>query len=91
VADYELDREPHALETLRLACEALDRCAEAREVLASEGPYVRDRFGQVRAHPAVAVERDSRLAALRAFRELSLDRTAPDDVRPPRVGTGALS
>lgn len=90
VADYELDREPHALETLRLACEALDRCAEARDVLAADGAILRDRFGQARAHPAVAIERDSRLAALRAFRELSLDGQAPEDVRPPRVN-GALS
>ena len=88
--DYELDREPHALETLRLACEALDRCSEAREVLAAEGVIVRDRFGQVRAHPAVAIERDSRLAVLRGFRELALEGGTPDDVRPPRVN-GALS
>lgn len=86
--DYELDREPHALEVLRLAVEALDRGEEARGVLVRDGAYIPDRFGVLRAHPAVAVERDSRLAALRAFRELSLDATV-EDARPPRAGSGA--
>lgn len=72
-SDYQLDREPAALETLRLACEALDRCAEARQVIEAEGALTADRFGAPKAHPAVAIERDSRIAALRAFRELSLD------------------
>jgi phage terminase small subunit len=86
VRDYALDREPHALETLKLACEALDRCEQARQVLAAEGAFVSNRFGERRVHPAVAVERDSRLAALRALRELSLDGVDAADVRPPRIG-----
>ncbi len=91
VVDYALGREPHALEVLRLALEALDRCEEARGVLARDGSYVPDRFGVLRAHPAIGVERDSRLAALRAFRELALDGATPDEVRPPRAGSGAMS
>ena len=85
VTDYRLDDEAHALEVLRLACEAIDRCDEAREAIAKDGPFIEDRFGQLRCHPGVQVERDSRLAALRALRELSLDGAAPDDVRPPRL------
>jgi hypothetical protein len=73
---------------LRLACEALDRCEQARAAIARDGPFIEDRAGQPKAHPAIAVERDSRLAAMRAFRELSLDGQMPDEVRPPRVGTG---
>jgi phage terminase small subunit len=83
--EYQLDREPHALEVLRLACEALDRCAQARKAIETDGPIVINRFGEKRTHPAVALERDSRTAALRALRELSLDGEASDDVRPPRV------
>ena len=91
VADYGLEREPHALETLRLACEALDRCHEARQQLAEHGAVYEDRFGQPKASPWVAIERDSRVAAVRCFRELSLDAGEYTDSRPPRIGSGALS
>jgi len=90
VADYGLSDEPHALEVLRLACEALDRCEEARTALALHGTTFVDRFGSPKARPEVAIERDSRLAAMRAFRELSLDAEMPEAL-PPRLGTGARS
>jgi phage terminase small subunit len=83
--DYRLDHEPHALEVLRLACEALDRCAQAREAIERDGPFVTNRFGEKRPHPGIGVERVSRIAALRALRELSLDGEAPNDVRPSRL------
>lgn len=92
VADYQLDREPHAVRVLVMGLEASDRCEEAREVLAREGVTYKNRFGEPRTHPMVAVERDSRLAAIRAFRELSLDGASELDApRPPRIGSGALS
>jgi hypothetical protein len=87
VDDYGLDAEPHALRVLTLACEALDRCEEARQALARHGTTYLDRFGSPRARPEVAIERDSRIAAMRAFRELSLDADAPEP-RIPRVGGG---
>jgi len=90
VAEYGLASEPHALETLRLALEALDRCEQARIALATEGVVYVDRFGSPKSRPEVAIERDSRTAAMRAFRELSLDGELPE-VRLPRVGSGALS
>lgn len=83
VADYGLSGEAHALEVLRLACEALDRCEEARQAIDSDGAIVPDRFGTPKAHPAVGIERDARIAAMRAFRELSLD--ADGGAGEPRV------
>jgi P27 family predicted phage terminase small subunit len=86
VDDYRLHEEPAALTTLRLACEALDRTEQARIVIDREGLTVATTDGAVKTHPAVAIERDSRLAALRAFRELGLEPAATgDDVRPPRA------
>lgn len=84
VADYSL--EEHHERLLTLACEALDRGFEAREVLAREGAYFTDRFGQRRGHPALAVERDSRLAFARVLRELDLDGEPLPDPRMPRRG-----
>jgi phage terminase small subunit len=72
-ADYHLADEPHALETLRLALESLDRAEQARAQIAKDGAYPTDRWGQVKAHPALAVERDSTIRVARLFRELSLD------------------
>lgn len=76
---------------LRLACEALDRCEDARRAIATEGAIVTTRHGDRRPHPAVAIERDSRIAAMRAFRELSLDPEGPSEPRLPRIATGALA
>ena len=74
----------HQERILCLACEALDRSVQARHLLADEGPVVLNRFGEKRAHPAVAIERDSRLACIRAIRELNLG-VGPDDARPPHM------
>jgi P27 family predicted phage terminase small subunit len=73
--------EAHERELVRLALEAIDRCEEAREALAREGAYQRNRYGSLTAHPAVAVERDSRIAAVRIFRELGLE-NAPELAGP---------
>jgi hypothetical protein len=68
------------LELLRLAAEALDRADEAREAIERDGPYQRDRFDNVMPHPALGVERDSRLAAARLIRQLGL--TDPPSLPP---------
>jgi P27 family predicted phage terminase small subunit len=78
--------EDHDVNLLTLACEALDRCEQARVVLAKEGVTFIDRFGCPRAHPCVAIERDSRLAYARLLRELCLGDDVPDDTsRPPAI------
>jgi hypothetical protein len=89
VADFDLD--PHHLRLLRLACEAWDRGQEAREALAEHGSIYEDRFGQPRARPEVAIERDARISFARMLRELALDVDGPaEDGRPPRL-TGGVS
>lgn len=79
--------EPHHVRLLTLAGEAWDRAQEARQTLEKSGAYFETRFGEPRVHPAVAVERDSRLSFARLLRELNLDLDAPpsEDGRPPRV------
>jgi phage terminase small subunit len=80
----EYDLEPHHERLLQAAAEAWDRLQEAREVLRNEGTYVEGRYGK-RAHPAVAVERDSRIAFARLLRELDLDGEPGPDPRPTRM------
>ena len=58
---------------LDTAMAAFDRMREAQRIVAAEGSMQKDRFGAVRAHPALAVERDSRAGMLAALRALRLD------------------
>lgn len=67
------DLEPHHKRLLLLAAEAFDRSVQVRETLAREGCFYTDRFGCPHAHPAAALERDSRLAFARLVRQLDLD------------------
>jgi phage terminase small subunit len=88
VTGYEL--EAHHLMLLTKAAEAWDRAEQARELLAEHGLTYADRFGQPRARPEVAIERDSRTGFARLLRELALDVQPPQETpRPPRrPGTG---
>lgn len=79
--DYML--EPHHSRLLTLAAEAFDRCHEARELIARDGICVATADGGIKAHPAVAIERDSRLAFARLLRELDLDVDPPSGERRP--------
>jgi len=85
VTDFAL--EPHHLNLLRLACEAWDRCQQAREAIGKDGITIKDDRGNLRAHPAVAIEKDSRIAVARLIRELDLDTEPPANSRvgPPSI------
>jgi phage terminase small subunit len=86
VADFEL--EPHHLMILTTASDSWDRMVGARGEIARDGMTYTDRFGAPHVHPAVAIERDSRIGFLRALRELNLDVSMPDEPRPPGLGAG---
>lgn len=68
---------------LTVAAESWDRARSAREAIdVAGGPICQDRFGQDRAHPGIAVERDSRAQLLAALKQLNLD------LEPLRDGPG---
>ena len=81
VREYAL--EGHHLKLLQAACEAWDRLQQARELLLRDGLVVEGREGGVRPHPAVAIERDSRIGFSRLVRELDLDTEPPAAPRRP--------
>lgn len=83
--DYDL--EAWQLELLHLGCQALDRCHQAAEHVAEHGAITTDRFGALKASPAVAIERDARIAVARVLRELALEVDDVGTVRPPRLGS----
>jgi P27 family predicted phage terminase small subunit len=77
--------EEHHLRLLQLCCEAWDRAQAARAQLDRDGLTVPHGDGGIRAHPCIAIERDSRLAVARLVRELDLDvePAAPERSAPP--------
>jgi len=79
---YELG--PHERKLAVSAAQALDRAGEAQERLQQDGTYVQDRFGQLRPHPAVAVERDGRAA----FTRIVLAMRLPNYTRSGYTPTG---
>lgn len=85
VRDFDL--EPHHLRLLQSAAEAWDRMQQARQALADHGglTFVAAN-GDPKTHPAVAIERDARVAFARLVRELDLDAGAPSErSRPPSL------
>jgi hypothetical protein len=52
--------------------EAHQRMREAREQVADEGTMLKDRFGCMRKHDMLGVERDARADYLRCMRALNL-------------------
>ena len=81
-ADYVL--EEHHLRLLTLAAYAWDRADTARQTIQASGciTYV-DRFGQPRARPEIAIERDSSISFARLTRELDLDARLPSNTAQP--------
>ena len=61
------------VQILAAGLEAFDRMRGAQEQIAKAGASFLDRFGQLRAHPLLPVERDARAAYLAALKSLNLD------------------
>lgn len=85
MAEFEL--EPHHARLLTLAAEAWDRSREARQTLEESGMFYTNKAGEPRSHPAVAIERDSRIAYARLLREVDLDGYPEPDTRVPRIAS----
>lgn len=78
--NWELEQHHYLL--LTSACESLDRVAAARQQIATDGLFTRDRYGQTKPHPALRIESENRVIFARLVRELCLDDSAPES-RPP--------
>lgn len=78
--------ESHHLRILELAARSWDRAEEARRQIKADGLVTSDRYGQVKPHPAINIERDSQLRFARLLRELALDVEPPHATRIPRTG-----
>jgi len=79
-ADYDLT-DPAGLLLLQTSMEAFDRMRIAQGQISQDGTAIRDRFGQIKPHPLLTAERDSRAQMLMALKALHLDieplRSAP--------------
>jgi P27 family predicted phage terminase small subunit len=72
IRSFALD-DPGSRELLLQACEARMRARLAREIILKEGCTYRDDRKNLKAHPAVAMERSAQASFLSAMRLLKLD------------------
>lgn len=84
IAEYSID-DVAGLKILRVALESFDRAQSAREAIDRDGMTVIDKAGQVKPHPLLPIERDSRAAFLAGLKALNLDLEPLRD-RPGRPG-----
>jgi len=79
--DYQLDSDCEDI--LVELLESMDRKREAQAELKADGITVKNRFGELRPHPACAVERDMRLQILRCLRAIGLPLSEEQSKRKP--------
>ena len=84
LAEYGID-DVAGLRILRVALESFDRAQSARVSIDRIGLLVKDKFGQVKPHPLLPIERDSRAAFLAGLKALNLDLEPLRD-KPGRPG-----
>jgi phage terminase small subunit len=79
--EYEL--ESQHLKILQIAAESWDTYENGRDSIAENGmTFVNLKHGDIKPRPEVAIMQNSRIAFLRAVRELNLDVAPPDSPRP---------
>ena len=78
------------LQLLLMACEALDRCMQARKALKRNGLIYADRFGQPRARPEVKIEKDSKLVFARIISQLNLKKLPSLQAKQESEWTGII-
>ena len=81
LSEYQIE-DAAGLRILRVSLEAFDRAQAAREAIDREGMTVTDKFEQMKPHPLLPIERDSRAAFLAGLKALNLD------LEPLRDGPG---
>ena len=72
VEEYQI-QDVAGLRILQAALESFDRATRARKEIDKTGMCVMDKFGQVKPHPLLACERDSRAAFLAGLKALNLE------------------
>lgn len=84
LVEYSID-DAAGLRILRVALESFDRAQAIREAIDKDGLTVIDKAGQIKSHPLLPIERDSRAAFLAGLKALSLDLEPLHDKagRPP--------
>jgi phage terminase small subunit len=79
--EYQL--ESQHIKILQIAAESWDTYEKARDSIAENGmTFVNKKHGDIKPRPEVAIMQNSRIAFLRALRELNLDVQPPDTPRP---------
>jgi len=76
--------DPHEVRMLQMAGGCLDEIHESEGQIRKDGRFVKDRYGQIKEHPAGKVIRENRALFLRIIRELGLNVEIPES-RPPRL------
>ena len=65
--------DPAGCHLLLTACEAMDRMRHCQQSILELGEVIADRYGQLKPHPLLSSERDSRAAMVSALKSLNLD------------------
>ena len=72
LTDYLID-DAAGQKILEAALESYDRAKLARRTIDKDGMTFKDKFGQIKPHPLLPIERDSRAAFLAGMKALNLD------------------